>query len=84
FAAASVGATLLIPTYFQLVSLQTPMQAGLHLAPVGLGALVTLPLAGAFMDKHGPGKIVLIGLPLMAVGLGIFTWGIARQVDYLP
>jgi EmrB/QacA subfamily drug resistance transporter len=84
FAAASVGATLLIPSYFQLVLQQTPMQSGLHLVPVGLGALVTLPLAGAFMDKHGPGKIVLIGLPVMAVGLGIFTWGVARQADYVP
>lgn len=84
FAAASVGATLLIPTYFQLVLQQSPMQSGLHLAPVGLGAMVTLPLAGAFMDKHGPGKIVLIGLPVMAAGLGIFTWGISRQIDYAP
>jgi EmrB/QacA subfamily drug resistance transporter len=84
FAAASVGATLLIPSYFQLVLHQTPMQSGLHLAPVGLGALVTLPLAGAFTDKYGPGKIVLIGLPVMAAGLGIFTWGVARQAHFSP
>ncbi|MGD1255660.1 DHA2 family efflux MFS transporter permease subunit [Mycobacterium seoulense] len=84
FAAASVGATLLIPSYFQLVLHETPMQAGLHLVPVGLGALITLPLAGAYMDKYGPGKIVLIGLPVMAVGLGIFTWGVARQAHYSP
>ena len=80
-AAASVGATLLIPSYFQLVLQQTPMQSGLHLVPVGLGALVTLPLAGAFMDKHGPGKIVLIGLPVMAVGLGIVNY--ALTLEYL-
>lgn len=84
FAAASVGATLLIPSYFQLVLHQTPMQAGLHLVPVGLGALITLPLAGALMDKHGPGKIVLIGLPVMAAGLALFTLGVARQTQYSP
>ncbi|OBG68879.1 MFS transporter [Mycobacterium sp. E188] len=84
FAAASVGATLLIPSYFQLVLHQTPMQAGLHLVPVGLGALVTLPLAGAYMDRYGPGKIVLIGLVVMVVGLGLFTWGVAKQVHYSP
>ncbi|KLO46485.1 major facilitator transporter [Mycobacterium nebraskense] len=84
FAAASVGATLLIPSYFQLVLHQTPMQAGLHLVPVGLGALITLPLAGAYMDKYGSGKIVLIGLPVMAVGLSLFTWGVARQAHYSP
>ena len=43
-----------------------------------------MPLAGAFMDKHGPGKIVLIGLPLIAVGLGIFTYGVATQAAYKP
>lgn len=84
FAAASVGATLLIPSYFQLVLHQTPLQAGLHLAPVGLGALVTLPLAGAYMDRYGPGKIVLIGLAVMTAGLGLFTWGVARQLQYSP
>lgn len=84
FAAASVGATLLVPSYFQLVLHHTPMQAGLHLVPVGLGALITLPIAGVFMDKIGPGKIVLIGLPMMALGLGIFTLGVARQAHYSP
>lgn len=84
FAAASVGTTLLVPSYFQLVMHQEPIQAGLHLVPVGLGALVTLPLAGVFMDQHGPGKMVLIGLPVMAVGLGIFTIGVARQATYSP
>jgi MFS transporter, DHA2 family, multidrug resistance protein len=84
FAAASVGATLLIPSYCQFVLHQTPMQSGLHLAPVGLGALLTLPLAGAFMDKHGPGKIVVAGLVVMVAGLGLFTLGVARQADFSP
>ncbi|OBF51652.1 MFS transporter [Mycobacterium sp. 852002-53434_SCH5985345] len=84
FAAASVGATLLIPSYFQLVLHETPMQAGLHLAPVGLGALITLPIAGVYMDRYGAGKIVLLGLPVMAIGLGIFTLGVARQAHYSP
>lgn len=84
FAAASVGATLLIPSYFQLVLHQTPMRAGLYMVPVGLGALITLPIAGVFMDKYGPGKIVLIGLPVMVIGLGVFTVGVARQAHYSP
>jgi EmrB/QacA subfamily drug resistance transporter len=84
FAAGSVGATLLIPSYFQLVMHQTPMRAGLYMVPAGIGALITLPIAGVFMDKYGPGNIVLIGLPVMAVGLGIFTLGVARQVPYSP
>ncbi len=84
FGAPFIGIGLLIPSYFQLVMHQTPMQSGMHLVPVGLGAVITMPLAGAFMDKHGPGKIVLIGLPVMTAGLGIFTYGVATQASYKP
>jgi MFS transporter, DHA2 family, multidrug resistance protein len=84
FGAGYVGTGLLVPSYLQVVLHETPMHAGLHMVPVGLGAAVTLPLAGATMDKHGPGKIMLIGLPLLAAGLGIFTFGAATQAAYLP
>ena len=84
FTAASIGTGLLLPSYFQLVMNQTPMQSGLLMLPLGVGAVLTMPIAGALMDKQGPGKIVLIGLPLMAVGLAIFTFGIAEHADYRP
>jgi MFS transporter, DHA2 family, multidrug resistance protein len=84
FGAASVGTGLLVPSYFQIVQHLTPMQTGLHMLPVGIGAVLTMPLGGAIMDKRGPGNIVVIGLPLMAAGLGIFTYGVARQTEYAP
>jgi DHA2 family multidrug resistance protein len=84
FGAPFVGIGLLVPSYFQLVMHETPMRSGLLLVPVGLSAVITMPLAGAFMDKHGPGKIVLIGLPVMAAGLGIFTYGVATRANYQP
>ncbi|BBX41601.1 multidrug resistance protein B [Mycobacterium simiae] len=84
FGAPFVGVGLLVPSYFQLVMHQTPMESGMHLVPVGLGAVLTMPLAGAFMDKHGPGKVVLVGLPAMAIGLGIFTYGVATQAAFSP
>lgn len=84
FGAPFVGLGLLVPSYFQVVMHQTPMQSGMYLAPVGLGAVLTMPLAGAFMDKRGPGLMVLIGLPTMAVGLGIFTYGVATEAAYNP
>ncbi|OMC20029.1 DHA2 family efflux MFS transporter permease subunit [Mycobacterium colombiense] len=84
FGAASVGTGLLVPSFFQIVGHETPMQSGLHMLPIGIGAVLTMPLGGAFMDKRGPGNIVLIGLPLMAVGLGVFTYGVARQAAYSP
>ncbi len=84
FAVAFVGAGLLVPSYFQVVHHETPMQAGLHMVPVGVGALVTMPLGGAYVDRRGPGKIVVVGLALMAAGLGVFTFGVAKQTAYQP
>lgn len=56
FAVAFVGAGLLVPSYFQVVLHETPMQAGLHMVPVGVGALVTMPLGGAFVDRRGQAR----------------------------
>ncbi|MBA0044820.1 DHA2 family efflux MFS transporter permease subunit [Mycobacteroides sp. LB1] len=84
FAATFVGAGLLIPSYFQVALHQTPMQSGMSMVAMGIGLVLTVPLAGVFMDRHGPGAIVLIGLPGIAMGLGIFTYGVARQADFSP
>lgn len=84
FAVASFGTGLLFPSYFQQVLLQTPMQSGQHMLPQGLGAMLTMPFAGALVDKGGPVKIVLAGITLIAAGLGIFSIGVARQADYQP
>lgn len=84
FAATYVGVLLLVPSYFQAALQQTPMESGLHLIAMGVGVVVTTPIAGAVMDKFGPGRLVLVGFPLMAAGLGIFTLGVARRADYTP
>jgi EmrB/QacA subfamily drug resistance transporter len=84
FAVAFFGAGLLLPSYFQQVLHQTPMQAGVHMIPQGLGAMLTMRLAGPFVDRRGPGKIVLVGIALITAGLGTFAFGVARQAEYLP
>ncbi|CDO87457.1 EmrB efflux protein [Mycobacterium triplex] len=84
FAATYVGVLLVVPSYFQVALHQTPMQSGLHLIAMGVGVVVATPLSGAVMDKFGPGRMVLIGFPLLATGLGIFTIGVAHQADYSP
>ncbi|OBB69758.1 DHA2 family efflux MFS transporter permease subunit [Mycobacterium sp. 852014-50255_SCH5639931] len=84
FAAAFFGAGLLLPSYFQQVLHQTPMQAGLRMIPQGLGAMLTMRLTGPLVDRKGPGKIVLVGIALITAGLGTFAVGVARQADYLP
>ncbi|WP_322857357.1 DHA2 family efflux MFS transporter permease subunit [Mycobacterium shigaense] len=84
FAAIYVGVLLLVPSYFQVARHQSPMQSGMQLIAMGVGVVVTTPIAGSVMDRLGPGKMVLIGFPLVAAGLGIFTLGVARQADYAP
>ena len=63
---------------------QTPLQSGVHLIPQGLGAMLTMPIAGQIMDRRGPGRVVLVGIPLIAIGLGTFAFGVWRQQPYLP
>jgi EmrB/QacA subfamily drug resistance transporter len=84
FAVAFFGAGLLLPSYFQQVLHQTPMQAGLRMIPQGLGAMVTMRLTGPLVDRQGPGKIVLVGIGLITAGLGTFAFGVARQAAYEP
>jgi EmrB/QacA subfamily drug resistance transporter len=84
FAIAFFGAALLLPSYFQQVLHQTPMQAGVHMIPQGLGAMVTMRLTGPLVDRRGPGNVVLVGIALITIGLGTFTFGVAEQAQYLP
>ncbi|BAX94530.1 DHA2 family efflux MFS transporter permease subunit [Mycobacterium shigaense] len=84
FAGSFFGAGLLLPSYFQQVWQYTPMQAGVHLIPQGLGAMLTMRLTGPLVDRQGPGKIVLVGIGLIVAGLGTFAFGVARQVHYQP
>jgi EmrB/QacA subfamily drug resistance transporter len=84
FAATYVGVLLLVSSYFQVALHQTPMQSGMHLIAMGIGIVLTTPFAGAFMDRYGPSKIVLLAFRLMAAGLVVFTIGVARQTGYSP
>ena len=79
FAIAFFGASLLFPSYFLQVRGETTLQAGLLLAPQGIGAMLTMPVAGVLTDKIGPGKIVLAGISTIVVGMAMFT-----QVDITP
>ena len=69
FAIAFFGAMLLFPQYFIGVRGETPLMAGVLGAPMGLGAMLTMPIAGSLTDKFGPGKFVLTGLVLIVIGM---------------
>src|SRR5699024_9246092 len=73
FAIAFFGAMLLFPTYFQQVRGEDTLPTGLLLAPQGLGAMLSMPIAGKLTDKMGPGRFVLGGIVLIALGMVEFT-----------
>lgn len=73
FAIAFFGASLLFPLYFQQVRGEDAFHAGLLLAPQGVGAMLTMPVAGFLADKIGPGKIVMTGIAVITVGMAMFT-----------
>lgn len=77
FAAAFFGALLLVPTYFQQVRGESVLKAGLLVAPQGLGAMLTMPIAGTLVDKMPVGRIVPFGF----LGILIGMFGLASSTD---
>ncbi|MFT4049158.1 MAG: DHA2 family efflux MFS transporter permease subunit [Solirubrobacterales bacterium] len=63
---AVFGGLLLLPLYLQTVQGESPTSTGLLLAPEGLGAVVAMPLAGLLADRVPIGRIVPVGLGLIA------------------
>jgi EmrB/QacA subfamily drug resistance transporter len=73
FSIAFFGALLLVPLYYQSVRGATALESGLLLAPQGLGAMITMPLAGRLTDRYGPTKWPACGIPLLVIGLAPFA-----------
>jgi EmrB/QacA subfamily drug resistance transporter len=76
FIIAFMGAGLLFPSYFLQVRGESTLAAGLLMAPQGIGAMVTMPIAGMLSDKIPVGRTVPFALVLIAAGFFTFT-----QVD---
>ncbi|MFI6516759.1 DHA2 family efflux MFS transporter permease subunit [Spirillospora sp. NPDC050679] len=82
FACAFFGAMLVLPLYYQSVRGETAFASGLLLAPQGLGAMVTMPIGGKLTDKLGPGKVVLVGLSVVVLGVAGFALQITPDASY--
>ncbi|WP_369758738.1 DHA2 family efflux MFS transporter permease subunit [Nocardia sp. 348MFTsu5.1] len=74
FMIAFLGAALLFPQYYIGVRGESTLMTGLLLAPQGLGAMLTMPMSGKLTDKQGPGKLVMIGIVLITLGMGAFIY----------
>jgi len=68
FMAAFYGTMFMLPLYYQVVRGQSPLVAGLMMAPQGIGAMITLPMGGRMVDRFGPSKIVPLGMICFLIG----------------
>lgn len=71
--AALFGALLLLPLYFQIARGQSPLDAGLLMAPQGIGAALVMPFSGRLTDRVGGGRVAVAGLIFLIVGTLPFT-----------
>ena len=71
FCISVFGSFLLLPLYFQEVRGESALQSGLLLAPQGLGAMLTMPVAGILSDKTGSGRIVPVGLLVVVASVAM-------------
>jgi EmrB/QacA subfamily drug resistance transporter len=74
FAIAFFGGMLLMPLYFQTVRGASALEAGLLLVPQGIGAMITMPLAGKLTDRYGPARWPVLGIPLLVIGMLPFAF----------
>jgi EmrB/QacA subfamily drug resistance transporter len=59
--------------YFQGVQGNSPILAGIKLAPLALGMLIASPLAGIWADRRGSRGLAVLGMLVQAVGLALMT-----------
>ena len=68
FGAAFFGSLLLLALFFQLAHGLSALETGLVLGVQGVGAMLTMPVAGKLTDRSGARPVVLAGIVLVAVG----------------
>ena len=59
--------------YFQGAQGDDPITAGLKLAPMAIGMLISSPLAGIWADRHGSRALAALGMLVSAVALAGMT-----------
>jgi len=70
--------------YFQGAQGDTPITAGVKLAPLAIGMLVSSPLAGIWADRHGSSRLMAaLGMLVTGAGIALMTT-MQRDTSYLP
>jgi EmrB/QacA subfamily drug resistance transporter len=72
--AALFGAMLLLPLYYQVARGESPLDAGLLMAPQGVGAALVMPISGRLTDRVGGGRVAVFGTVVMALATVPFAF----------
>lgn len=84
FSMFAIGGIQLATTQrFQLVIGFTPLEAGLLVAAVAVGALPTALLGGAYLHRTGLLPLIAGGLAFGAVGVVVTAWGAQTSFGWL-
>jgi MFS family permease len=68
--------------YFQGVQGNSPILAGIKLAPLAVGMLISSPLAGIWADRRGSRGMAVMGMIVTALGLALMTT-LQRDTTYV-
>src|SRR5438270_3737041 len=68
--------------YFQGVQGDSPILAGVKLAPLAIGMLISSPLAGIWADRRGSRGMAVAGMLVTALGLALMTT-LGRDTTYV-
>jgi EmrB/QacA subfamily drug resistance transporter len=78
--AALFGTLLVLPLYYQVDRGQSALDAGLLIAPQGIGAALMLPISGRLTDRLGGGPVVVAGCSILALA----TLPLVFVTDHTP
>lgn len=73
YSVAVFGVMLLVPLYSQAVAGAGALEAGLLMAPMGVGAIITMPVAGRLTDRLGPYRPGIAGILAVLAGVAACT-----------
>lgn len=73
FMIAFFGTMLLFPLYFQQVRAETALNAGLLVAPQGIGMMIMMPISGRLVDRGHAARLVPLGIVVIGASMVMFT-----------
>jgi EmrB/QacA subfamily drug resistance transporter len=77
------GSMFILPLYYQIARGQSPWQAGLLMAPQGIGAALVMRKSGSITDRLGPRRVVPPGILIMAAATVPFAFVTASSDQFL-